>query len=515
MSAKPWKNSRVSLRKLASARKELSFGKKPVPWTPHGYQKKGVLWLLEHGGAGLLLDPGLGKTSISLAAFKILQQEGICNCLLVIAPLRPCYLVWPKEREKWQDFAGLKMEILHGSHKNEALARKADVYVINPDGLPWLLSHPLFKKRFHNQILCVDESSKFRHTHTARFKTLKPYLGIFRRRWILTGSPAPRNLLDLFGQIFILDLGRALGGFITYYRNEFFDPSGYGGYSWKPTKGAEKKIYDKLRPLCLRMDAEDYIKLPPISGMIGRPGRINMVEVDLPPDAWKAYKQMENLFMARLARGEITAANAAVATNKCRQIASGGLYYEDRTRTGKRRWEDLHDLKTEAVVDLLEELEGQPTLVAYNYDHDLARLRKALGKDVPYIGGGVSPKQSVVLEEAWNNGDLPYLLVNPASVAHGLNLQGAGRAVVWHTLTWNWEEYDQLVRRIWRQGQTQRVFVYHIVARDTVDLAMVSSLLKKCTTQKHLLNALRGHYKMDIRAMTSSTARRELFKKAA
>ena len=465
-------------------------------WKPEGYQRRAVRWLLEHGGAGLLLDPGLGKTSISLAAFKILKRERIADVMLVIAPRRPCTLVWPPERDKWKDFSTLSMAVLRGSDRERRLRQKHDIYVINPEGLPWLVQHPLFRKRFHGAVLCVDESSKYRHTKTQRFKILKPVLPLFRRRWILTGSPAPKNLMDLFGQIYILDLGRALGGFITYYRYEHFDKTGYGGYSYKLKPGHDKKIYAKIKPLVLRMSAEEYLKLPPISGMIGMKRSKPLITwVDLPDKARRHYDQMEELFVAQLARGEVRASNAGVASMKCRQIASGGLYYDDRKKLRKGRdWQELHDAKTEAVVDLLEELQGQPALVAYEFNHDLERLRKVLGKDTPHVGGGLTDKRATIIERAWNNGDLPYLLVNPSSAAWGLNLQRGGRAVIWHTLTWNWEYYYQLVKRIWRRGQTQRVFVHHVLARDTMELAMLYALRKKAMTEKALLDALRVHY---------------------
>jgi SNF2 family DNA or RNA helicase len=449
-----------------------------VRYVPHAYQKKAIKFMIERACAGLFLDPGLGKTSITYAAFKLLKKLGMVDRMLVIAPLRPALSVWPGEAGKWEDFADLKVNVLHGSEKDALLHSDSDVDVINPEGLPWLFSQRW--KVWPWQMLVVDESTRFKHTQTRRFKELKPWLMKFRRRYILTGTPAPNGLLDLFGQIYILDEGNALGRFITHYRNQFFDSTGFGGYTWKPKPDSEKKIYKRLRPLVLRMEATDYLKLPPLI--------FNTIDVELPEDARRAYTSMENLLIAAVEDETVTAANMAAASTKCRQIANGGIY-----KDGNAGWINIHDAKTEAVTDLIEELSGKPALIAYEYRHDLDRLRKALGKDTPHLGGGVTAKRQREIETAWNAGELPVLLAQPQSVAHGLNLQGVGAAVIWHSLTWDLEAYDQFIRRIWRQGQKERVVVHHLLAKDTVDEAIRGALGRKDRTQKALLNALKSY----------------------
>ncbi len=463
-------------------------------WAPDPYMVTAVKFILSHGGAGILLDPGMCKTAISLAAFSVLQKEQKLK-MLVIAPLRPCYLVWPAERAKWTDFENLKMEVLHGPKKNEALRRDADIYVINPAGLRWLFAE-LYKMRvWPFDVLCVDESTQFKHTNTEQFKTLLPYLGKFRRRWILTGTPAPNGLMDLFGQIKILDLGRALGQYITQYRNRYFLPTGFMGYQWAPQEDAEERIYRAIEPLTMRMDAKDYIKLPPIIGL--NPPAV--VSVRLPPAARKVYDNLEENLIAEVRGQVVKAANAAVASMKCRQVASGGIY----TDAKERKWKLMHDEKTDAVEELLDELSGKPAIIAVDFAHDVARLKKRFDKTnkeafktfggVPFIGGGVSMKETVCIEAAWNKGHLPFVLANTQSVAKGLNLQGAGRAVILHSITWNLEDYIQLVRRIWRKGQKHKVFLYHIVAQDTVDEVMMIALRSKAKTQADLLKALRAY----------------------
>lgn len=457
-----------------------------MKYTPHAYQKKAIKFMVKRACAGLFLDPGLGKTSITFAAFKLLKKIGAVERALVIAPKRVVYGVWPREVEKWDDFAGLKVNILHGSDKVDAFYRgDVDIDVINPEGLPWLFEMTAKTKgEWPWQMLVIDESTRFKHTSTQRFKQLKPHLNKFRRRYILTGSPAPNGLLDLFGQVFILDMGNALGRFITQYRMSYFDSSGYGGYTWVPKRDADERIYKKLAPLVLRMDAKDLLELPPLV--------YNTVKVELDEDARRAYDSMEDLLLASVENEVVSASNLAAASIKCRQIANGGIYKDDKSG---ECWANIHEAKMDAVESLVQELNGKPALIAYEFKHDLDRLWKVFGHDTPYLGGGVTPKEQARIEAAWNAGDLPVLLVQPQSAAHGLNLQGVSATVIWHSLTWDLEHYEQLIRRVWRQGQKSRVVVHHIVARGTVDEAIMNAIRSKDRTQKQLLLALKDYAK--------------------
>src|SRR5712692_4630911 len=211
-----------------------------MKWIPHDYQRKAIRFVIDKPCAGLFLDPGLGKTSIMLAAFKLMLAKGYARRMLVITPLRPMQSTWPDEVEKWEEFNKLRISVLHGPNKG---LDQAEVHVINPEGLPWLFEQTARWKTWPWDVLCVDESTRFKHTNTQRFRMLKPYLERFHRRYILTGSPAPNGLIDLFGQVFILDLGNALGRFITHYRTNYFRPTGYGGYTWVPKQNSEEKIY--------------------------------------------------------------------------------------------------------------------------------------------------------------------------------------------------------------------------------------------------------------------------------
>ena len=438
--------------------------------------------MIRQASAGLLLWPGAGKTSCVYAAIKLLQRKGFVRRILVIAPLKPCYLVWPQEADKWDEFRDFKINILHGPDKN--VAPGFDIDVINPEGLDWLVRQRFTKWPW--DMLVIDESSKFKSPRTQRFKTLKSILGKFKRRYILTGTPAPNGLLDLWSQIYVLDGGDALGKYISHYRMRYFIPGGYGGYEWILRDDAAPEIYEKIRPLVLRPDDTEYRKsLPPLV-------QVDM-KIDLPKKARQAYNSLEDDLVLSLSKGDVTAVNAAVATMKLRQIANGAVYADEERREPRtdRKVLDIHDAKIEAVKDLVAELEGQPAFIAYEFQHELTRLKKALGNP-PYLAGGVKPKDAIEIAERWNAGDLPVLLVQPQSVAHGLNLQGAGRAIIWYGLTWNLEDYTQLIQRIWRQGKVGQLFNYRLIAKGTVDEDVVAALAKKDRVQGALLDALKS-----------------------
>ena len=484
------------------------FKPSSTPWKPHNYQKKAVKFLLEHAASALFLDPGLGKTSITLAAIKMLKKKKLLNKVLLIAPLRVCYSVWPKEIEKWTEFNDLKVVVLHGKHKDKALEEDADIYVINPEGLDWLLQVKKEKtasgktkvaldlrrwKQLGFETLLVDELSKFKTTNTNRFKSIKLILGTFGRRWGLTGSPASNGLLDLFGQCFVIDQGRTLGPYITHYRMKYFNPT-YDGFGWEIREGAEEEIYERLSPLALRMAADDYLEMPTLIE--------NNIRVDLPEDVKELYDQLEEDLIAKIGDGVIVAATAAAASIKCRQVASGGIYLDPEVEAlvkvpkTKREWVNLHTAKVDALADLIDELQGSPLLVAYDFAHDLDRLQEKLGKEVPYIGGGVNATRSAELEKLWNAGKLPVLLGHPQAMAHGLNLQEMGHHVAWHSMTWDYELYDQFIRRVLRQGnKSKKVFVHHIMANGTIDDAMLGSLKAKKRGQNALFDALKRLHK--------------------
>lgn len=442
-------------------------------WTPKPYQLRAIKLLLGQASAGLFLDPGLGKTSTVLSSFDILKRKGLAKRMLVIAPLRPMYSVWPEEIKKWQDFQDLKYTILHGPTKDDALLQNADIYLINPEGLEWLFTSGRTRPVF--DVLVIDESSKFKAANTKRFKLLRQWLHLFKRRWILTGTPVPNGLEDLFGQMYILDEGRALGRYITHFRTEFFDRAPWNVYQWTAKPDAYEKVIDRISPLILQLSAEEHLQMPELVTID--------IPVFLPPEAQKIYFELENDFIS----GDIVAASAAVAGVKCRQAANGAVYKNDGTVLG------VHDEKLAALESLLAEISG-PVLVLYEFQHDCERI-KARFAHAQTLGVGAALENTV---SQFNRGHVPLLLGHPASMGHGLNLQGACHHVVWYGIPWNLEHYDQAIARVYRQGQkSDRVFVYRIVAKNTLDEKVITVLGKKDITQQDLLKALSEHRKQN------------------
>jgi len=468
--------------------------------------KKAVKFLLEHGAGGLLLDPGMCKTSITLAAFKILKTEGMSRGMVVFCPLYPAHTTWPNEVRKWSDFNELDIVVLHGPKKDRLVREKHDIYMINYEAIPWLFNRAKVGKAWkyfitdagkellkNVDMVVFDELHNMKNSDTLRFALIKPWLDKFLRRWGLTGSPASNGLLDLFGQCYVLDGGRTLGKYVTHYKSEYFVALDQNGWNWALQKGAEKRIYDRLKPLMLRLDAEDYIKLPRQMD--------HYIKFDLPDKVRKTYDEMEKELLTTLDAQLIVAPNKGSAVTKCRQICSGALYTPTRdpitgigeSSSGKDRpWQLVHDCKIELIKSLAEELQGKQLLVAYEYNHDLARLLKAF-PNTPYIGSGVPLKKGVAIEAAWNRGEIPLLFGQPASIGVGLNLQGSNAChIAWFTITWNQLHYDQLNRRLRRTGSgAEIVHVYHLAAKNTVEESVVASLRTKWKTQMDLFNAIK------------------------
>lgn len=478
-----------------------------LQWSPAPYQKKAMRFLIERAASALFLDPGLGKTSISLGAALVLKKKKLIKRIFVIAPVRVCHSVWPAEIRKWKDFHGLKMVVLHGPKKEALLDEDADIFVVNPEGLEWLFNvkkekyinragkektrHVVDSKRIRSlgiDLLIVDELSKFKNTNTGRFAIMKEAVKYIPRRWGLTGSPAANGLINLFAQCYILDGGKALGRFITKFRLEHFD-QGWDGFSWTLKPGHDEVIYSRVAPLALRMSSADYLDMPDLIE--------NKIKVELPGDVMRYYVEVQDDLVTKIADRKVSAATAAAASSKCRQMANGGVYVDEEVKAlfklpaAKKEWLNVHDAKTEALEELVDELQGSPLLVAYEFGHDLDRILKKF-PNAPFIGGGVSHKRAKELEDAWNAGQIPLLLGQPQSISWGLNLQGSANHVCWYSLTWDLEMHDQFIGRVWRQGNKHsKVFVHYLLAADTIDSAIYEALRSKSRGQNALFDALK------------------------
>lgn len=456
-----------------------------VTLEPSYWQVEAIRHLLRTPEGGLLMDPGTRKTSCVLSAFHLLRKKKLADKMLVLAPLRACYSVWPAEVEKWN--FPFKVSVLHGNKKEQALDEDADIYIMNYDGLAWLAEPGRFKRLLaHGRRwwLVPDEATKLKHTNTKRFKLLRPLLPRFERRTVLTGTPAPNGLMDLFGQVYVSDLGARLGRFITHYRREFFYPTGYGGYDWALQDGAKERIYARLDGLFYRVSDD----------VLGLPGRNEVpVWLELNPKTRKLYDSFEEEFIVELGRRTLTAANAGVLSTKLRQITGGALYDNDK------RTVQVHEDKVEALTDLVEQLQGNPLLVGYEYTHHAELIVKALKrmglKNVPVVGSGMTAKASDAVFQAFNRGEVPVLLCQADAAAHSLNLQEACHHVAWYGMTWNLETYEQFMKRVDRSGQKHLVTVHHLLAKGTIDEVMWYTVRgSKRRTQNEFLKAVLDRY---------------------
>jgi len=362
-----------------------------------------------------------------------------------------------------------------------ALNTPADVYVINRENVQWLVEY--YRNSWPFDTVIIDELSSFKNHQAKRFKSLTWVRKHINRIVGLTGTPAPNGLTDLWAELYLLDEGERLERKITHYREKYFE-RGYDGFSYKPKPGAAESIQERIQDICISMKAEDYLELPDCV--------MNVVPVVLDSMALAQYKKLEREMLLEIDESTIDAGSAAVLSNKLLQLCNGAVYAEDR-EVGGRQVVEIHNCKIEAFQELIEQLNGQPVLVFYNFQHDLFRIKKALSKSVLHEGGlRVRELKGPQDETDWNNRQIDILLAHPASAAYGLNLQDGGNHVIWFGLNWSLELYQQANKRLHRQGQKQKVFIHHLVVEDSRDTDVMAALEDKEATQDALLQSLKA-----------------------
>lgn len=443
-----------------------------MQYNPHNYQQFATDFILEHPISCLMLDMGLGKTIITLTALWQLALDSFdVSRILVIAPKRVAADTWPKELTKWEHLKGLDASLVMGTQaeREAALRRKTFLYIINRENVSWLVEN----HRWDFDMVVIDELSSFKSNQAQRFKALKKVRPLVSRIVGLTGTPAPNSLLDLWPQMYLMDMGQRLGRFIGGFRERFFTPDKRSReiiYSYKPREGAEEAIYDLISDICISMKAVDYLDMPELI--------MNRVEVSMDSREQKIYDDFQRDMVVNLHGEELDAVNAAVLSGKLLQMANGALYGENHKVLR------IHDRKLDALEDLVEAANGKPLLVAYWYEHDLQRI-KARFKAARCI-------DTTKDIDDWNAGRIPLALIHPASAGHGLNLQDGGCTIVWFGLTWSLELYQQLNARLWRQGQKHTVVIHHIVTKGTHDEDVLRALECKDTRQTALIDAVRA-----------------------
>jgi len=426
------------------------------------------------------LKPGSGKTSVILAAYLrvseiILRQK---TRMLVLAPLKPAESTWMDEPRKWKQFAHLKVGLARGPFREQILKDLSyDVVVTNYDSLEWIA--PILEMRNDFDILAADELTRLKHIQSKRFKLLKPLLKTFMYRWGATGTPAANGLLDLFGQVMVLDLGQRLGRYITHFRMTYFYQKPWDQYRYYISDQMADKLVEKISDICMYLANDEELELPPLIDVIRR--------TDLPPKVRRQYYELETEFILKLDNGLVTASNAGVLTSKLRQFTGGAVY----NATADHTWSNVHEAKIELLNDLIEELAGEPLMVSYQFEHEYERLMKEHPKAL-WIKGGMSKGVLQATIAEWNLGNVPVMFVQPSAAALGLNLQFGGNNLAWFSLTYNLEEYIQMIARLLRKGQTKPVMNYILSVSDTIDQVVAKALVGKDVTQNKVFEALQG-----------------------
>ncbi len=446
-----------------------------MEFKPHTYQTVAINKILEIPKCGLFLDMGLGKTVITLTAINELKFNYFnIGKVLIIAPLKVAEDTWTKELSKWEHLSDLKMSIVLGDKDKriKALSSQSDIYVINRENIAWLVEYLGGKWCF--DMVVIDELSSFKNPASNRFRALKKVIPKSTRVVGLTGTPNPNGFMDLWSQIYLLDLGERLGKTITNYRADYFLPDKRDSqriFTYKLKNGASKVIKNKISDICISMRSEDYLKLP---DRLFINQRIKLRQRGV-------YETMEEEFYFKFKdEVEISAVTKSVLINKLLQLCNGAVYTEDEG------YRIVHGDKIDKLAEILESTLDNPVLCFYQYKHDLERIKECFPIAEELTSDNI---------DRWNRGEIKLLLTHPSSSAYGLNLQDGGSTVVWFGLTWNLELYQQANARLYRQGQKNKVIIHHLICEDTVEERVLESLENKREVQDDLLDYLAFKYR--------------------
>lgn len=512
------------------------------------YQAAAVEFVKKTKRCGLFVDPGLGKTAATLTAFGDLIDDLECGMTLIVAPPRVARKTWPDEFREWAHTHGKTFVHITGSPKKRRLLmrRRVCYHIISVDLLPWVLKelggHAPDRLRIKKLLggdmeadqeydeeealrarvkalvdlgvppeklegkdregvekvaeraakeenkwrpptrmiydaIVVDESSKLKSHNSNRFRAARLLARHVEYFVILTGTPASNGYIDLWAQIYLLDFGKRLGENITAFRNRWFREN-YNGHGYRVEKFAVKIIEERISDIVFTLREEDYANLPP--------RMYNDIVLEFDEATAKKYREFEKTYVLELQDDKkLTVQNGAAVSNKLQQLSNGFVYDE------LKQQHFFHKAKLDALEELVDEVNGQPVLVAYQFVADAERILKKFPQAEMFTD---DPR----VQDRWNAGEIPMLLVHPKSAAHGLNLQFGGNVAVWYGLTWNLEDYIQLNKRLHRSGQKRTVMIHHIVVKGTIDEDMRASLDGKNDMQESLLNALKKRIKLYV-----------------
>ena len=482
-----------------------------MDFTPFHHQELGINHLINNDEAGLFAGMGLGKTAMTLAALSHHMLDGGCKGALIIAPLRVSLFTWPDEVAQWEQFKWMRIVSLRTQEGLDAWHRgEAAIYTINYEALfkpkygdvlqtsgrnkgemkreviadSGILRQLLHGKRAsHLPIDTViwDELSKCKDPKGKRAKLFRKYRNKLQRHWGLTGTPAPNGYMDLFGQLLTLDDGKALGQFITHYRDRYFEPENM----FKPSlhqkyvirEGCKGLIEEKLKDIVLTLRSEDYLDIPPVE--------TEDIEVRLPPKVMTIYKKLQKELIIKLEDTKVRALNQAVLVGKLQQVLGGAVYAQDINSifaTDETKVvTELHDAKIKALRKLWESEGKAPMIVATKFIHERKRILEAIPEAVEFDSDKI---------DDWNAGKIPLLIAHPASMSHGLNMQHGGSRACWFTMSYSREEYDQFNARVARTGQTEITKIFRLLVPQTVDDAVAAAITHKGETQSGLMKTL-------------------------
>lgn len=445
---------------------------------PYDYQKAAIQWVLGKPRCALFMDMGLGKTVSTLTAVLQLMDDGEVEKTLVVAPKKVAETTWTTEAAKWEHLKGLRVVRVTGTaaQREAALTAEGDVYVIGRDSFVWLVAR--YKGRLPFDMLIIDELTSFKSPRSNRFKAMRLATATVQRVVGLTGTPAPNGLIDLWAQMYCIDMGERLGKFVTRYRETYFNLYRRNNIILRctPKPGSEKIIRDKIADICLTMQARDYLELP---DMIVCDERI-----ELPPPVMKTYNAFERervLEFRELHKDDpvnVLANSAAGLLGKLCQFANGAVYDDG----GEAH--EVHTAKLDKLEEIVEAVNGCSVLVFYQYRHDAERIMQRLK------GYRVRRYEGAADLEAWNAGQVDVLLAHPASTAFGLNMQQGGHYIVWFGTGYNLELYQQANARLQRQGQRYPVVVYRLICEGTADERAAAAISGKAGVQQSLLDSL-------------------------
>jgi len=461
----------------------------------HNYQVRTVDHLLQSDQSMLHQAMGLGKTIASLTAITDLFDTLQIRAVLIVAPLRVCQTVWRQESKKWDHTHWLRFSLIHGTpdKRMRAIRRQANVYLINYENLNWLQKY--LETTFLKQgrylpfdMVIYDEVSKLKNARTRqgaeRGKAALKMLPFIRRRIGLTGTPASNGLLDLFGQYLVVDGGARLGSSFEHYKQSYFIQTDRQGYRYAPGFGAAEAIANVIGDITISMAAEDYLDMPDLL--------TNDIMLTLPPALQESYDDIEREMMVQLESGQqIEVFNAASLINRTLQFANGAIY----TSPGQPDWEQIHDVKLDALEDIVEESAGEPVIVAFEFQHDAHKILKKFPNAV-WFSAKLTEKQATQAIEDFRTGKLSMLIGHPGSLGHGLDrLQQAGHIVVWYGMNWSLDLYDQTIARLWRQGQERPVMVHRLIMDNTTDLVVREALARKASDETSIKSAIMDYWR--------------------